>query len=73
MYNNNNKALVPNFLGSALNPQQDKLRMAMCILFLHSILSAVIAFVTSLIDTSFLTTANNVIFGLPLPFLVPST
>ena len=40
---------------------------------LCSILSEVILFSTSCIDIPFFTTTINIILGLPLPFLIPST
>ena len=42
--------------------------MAICIHFHHSTLFKVILNVTPLIDMSFFSTSNNVIFGLSLPF-----
>ena len=43
----------------------------MYILFLYSIQSEIILFVTNLIDMSFFIPSTNVIFGLPLPFIDP--
>ena len=48
-----------------MDPQQHLSRSAECILFFHSILSKVIALVTTLIDMSIKTTSTNVILGVP--------
>ena len=67
--NNNNKALVPKFLGLAMVPRQ--ISQDQSHLLFSSILfylkTEVIIFIISLIDMSFFFTSTNVIFCLPLP------
>ena len=50
--NNNNKALVPNFLGLAMDLNR-LVRIGHMYFYLHSIQSKVTAYVTSLIDMFF--------------------
>lgn len=70
-------SLSSKLLVSSINPQQ----MSQLWLYIHNnkafswhfILSKFILSITSLIDMSFITIFTTVIFGIPLPFCIPST